>query len=155
MNTKFSIAENNWKNQVNSSTSREHSFRTASGEEVDLLYYPRNADNDYLNNINFPGQFPYTRGIHSNLYRGKLWTMRQYSGFASAKESNKRFRYLLKQGVTGLSVAFDLPTQTGYDSDHELSIGEVGKVGVPISTLEDMEILLKDIPLDKVYLNDN
>lgn len=97
-----------------------------------------------------PGQFPFTRGIYPNMYKDRLWTMRQYAGFTSAKESNERYRYLLDHGVTGLSVAFDLPTQIGYDSDHSMASGEVGRVGVPISTIEDMEILLKDIPLDKV-----
>jgi len=100
-----------------------------------------------------PGEYPYLHGIYPNMYIDKLWTMRQYSGFSSSKESNKRYHYLLNQGVKGLSVAFDLPTQTGYDSDHELSEGEVGKVGVPISCLSDMESLLKDIPLDQVSIS--
>tara|TARA_B100000945_G_scaffold321397_1_gene335695 strand:- start:2294 stop:3823 length:1530 start_codon:yes stop_codon:yes gene_type:complete len=100
-----------------------------------------------------PGEYPYTSGIYSDMYQNKLWTMRQYAGFSSAKESNMRYRYLLKQGVMGLSVAFDLPTQTGYDSDHDLAEGEIGRVGVPISSLVDMEILLKDIPLDKVSIS--
>ena len=99
------------------------------------------------------GEYPFTAGIYPNMYIDRLWTMRQYAGFSSASKSNQRYHYLLKQGVSGLSVAFDLPTQTGYDSDHELSIGEVGKVGVPISTVEDMRILLKDIPLDKVSIS--
>ena len=97
-----------------------------------------------------PGTFPFTRGIHRDMYRGRLWTMRQYAGFGTAAESNKRYRFLLEQGQTGLSVAFDLPTQIGYDSDHPMANGEVGKVGVAIDSLEDMEVLLKDIPLDKV-----
>ena len=100
-----------------------------------------------------PGEYPYTSGIYENMYRKKLWTMRQYSGFSSAEKSNERYQYLLKQGVTGLSIAFDLPTQTGYDSDHELAFGEVGKVGVPICTIEDMQILLKNIPLDQVSVS--
>ena len=100
-----------------------------------------------------PGEYPYLHGIYPNMYIDKLWTMRQYSGFSSTKESNKRYHYLLNQGVKGLSVAFDLPTQTGYDSDHQISEGEVGKVGVPISCLSDMESLLKDIPLDKVSIS--
>ena len=111
-----------------------------------------NNKNKNLSKMN-SGKYPFLHGIYPRMYLDKLWTMRQYSGFSSAKESNTRFRYLLKQGVTGLSVAFDLPTQTGYDSDDELSIGEVGKVGVPISTIEDMEVLLKDIPLDKVSIS--
>ena len=100
-----------------------------------------------------PGEFPFTHGIYPNMYNDKLWTMRQYSGFSSAKESNKRYHYLLKQGVKGLSIAFDLPTQTGYDSDHEIADGEVGKVGVPISTVDDMEVLLKDLPLDQISIS--
>ena len=100
-----------------------------------------------------PGEFPFTSGIYSEMYREKLWTMRQYSGFSSAEKSNDRYHYLLGQGVTGLSVAFDLPTQTGYDSDHELAFGEVGKVGVPICTIDDMRILLKNLPLDKVSIS--
>ena len=100
-----------------------------------------------------PGEFPYTSGVYKDMYLGKLWTMRQYAGFSSAKKSNERYRYLLKEGVTGLSVAFDLPTQTGYDSNHEIASGEVGKVGVPICTIDDMRILLKDIPLDKVSIS--
>src|ERR1043166_5343893 len=97
-----------------------------------------------------PGEYPFTRGIHRDMYRGRLWTMRQYAGFGTAAESNKRYRFLLKQGQTGLSVAFDLPTQIGYDSDDPMANGEVGKVGVAIDSLQDMEILLKDIPLEKV-----
>src|SRR6266496_868085 len=97
-----------------------------------------------------PGQFPYTRGIYRDMYRSRLWTMRQYAGFGNAEESNRRYRYLLSQGTTGLSVAFDLPTQMGYDSDHPMASGEVGRVGVAISSLADMERLFQDIPLDKV-----
>jgi len=100
-----------------------------------------------------PGEFPFTHGIYPNMYVDRKWTMRQYAGFSSAEESNKRYQFLIKEGVSGLSVAFDLPTQTGYDSDHQLSLGEVGKVGVPISTIEDMRILLKDIPLDKISIS--
>src|SRR5262245_35833685 len=100
-----------------------------------------------------PGEYPFTRGIYRNMYRGRLWTMRQYSGFGSAEESNRRFHYLLKHGQTGLSVAFDLPTQMGLDADHESAAGEVGKVGVSISSLRDMETLLKDIPLDQVSIS--
>src|SRR5258708_28832371 len=97
-----------------------------------------------------PGEFPFTRGIHPTMYRGRLWTMRQYAGFATAAESNRRYRYLLAQGVSGLSVAFDLPTQMGYDSDHALAAGEVGKVGVAIDSVEDMAALFDGIPLDRV-----
>ena len=107
----------------------------------------------YSKEQNKPGEYPFKHGIYPKMYRHKLWTMRQYSGFSTAKESNKRYHYLLKQGVSGLSVAFDLPTQTGYDSDHSLSDGEVGRVGVPISTLDDMETLLKDLPLDEISIS--
>ena len=106
----------------------------------------------YYGNNN-PGEYPFISGIYPKMYQDKLWTMRQYAGFSSASKSNERYHYLLNQGVSGLSIAFDLPTQTGYDSDHELSTGEIGKVGVPISTIEDMRILLKDIPLDKVSIS--
>ena len=99
---------------------------------------------------NDPGKYPFTRGIYKNMYKDKLWTMRQYSGFTSAQESNKRYQYLISQGVTGLSVAFDLPTQIGYDSDHIMSEGEVGKVGVPITSIHDMEKLFKDINLKNI-----
>jgi methylmalonyl-CoA mutase N-terminal domain/subunit len=102
---------------------------------------------------NNPGEFPYTSGIYPEMYRAKLWTMRQYAGFSSARKSNERYRYLLSQGVSGLSIAFDLPTQTGYDSDHDLSIGEIGRVGVPICTIDDMRVLLKNIPLDKISIS--
>ena len=107
-------------------------------------------DSAYQDQLGYPGEYPFTRGVQPNMYRGRIWTMRQYSGFATAEESNRRYKYLLEQGQTGLSVAFDLPTQIGYDSDHELARGEVGKVGVPIASLQDMETLLDGIPLDKV-----
>ena len=122
-------------------------FETASGIELERFYRPGSERQD---EIGLPGEFPYTRGIQSTMYRGKLWTMRQYAGFGSAAETNKRFKYLLVAGQTGLSVAFDLPTQIGLDSDNTLSAGEVGKVGVAIDTLHDMEALLDGIPLDKV-----
>jgi methylmalonyl-CoA mutase N-terminal domain/subunit len=115
------------------------------------LFTPLDNDNqDYLREVGFPGQYPYTRGVQPTMYRGRFWTMRQYSGFATAEESNKRYKYLLGQGQTGLSVAFDLPTQIGYDSDHDLAAGEVGKVGVAIDSLADMEALFEGIPVDKV-----
>jgi methylmalonyl-CoA mutase N-terminal domain/subunit len=105
---------------------------------------------DPATDLGEPGEFPYTRGIQPTMYRGRLWTMRQYAGFGTAAESNRRYRYLLSQGVTGLSVAFDLPTQIGYDSDHPLAAGEVGRVGVAIDSIEDMAVLFDGIPLDKV-----
>jgi methylmalonyl-CoA mutase N-terminal domain/subunit len=130
---------------------REERFLTNSGIEIDDMYAPDDLQGfDYVQKLSFPGEYPFTRGVQPTMYRGRVWTMRQYSGFASAEESNKRYHYLLGQGQTGLSVAFDLPTQIGYDSDHAKAQGEVGKVGVPISSLEDMETLFKGIPFDKV-----
>ena len=127
------------------------SFETDSGLEVDTVYTPEDLDGyGYGEKLGYPGEYPYTRGVQPNMYRGRVWTMRQYSGFASPEESNRRYRYLLEQGQTGLSVAFDLPTQTGYDSDHPLALGEVGRAGVPICSLVDMETLFDGIPLDKV-----
>ncbi len=128
---------------------RKATFETPSGVELPRLLTPENQE-DYPEKLGFPGEYPYTRGIQPSMYRGRLWTMRQYAGYASAEESNARYRYLLAQGQSGLSVAFDLPTQIGYDADDPLAEGEVGKVGVSISSLEDMQRLFQDIPLDKV-----
>ncbi|OPL18148.1 MAG: methylmalonyl-CoA mutase [Candidatus Aegiribacteria sp. MLS_C] len=129
---------------------RREVFRTGSGDPVERVYFPENPGDEYLRDLGFPGDYPYTRGVQPTMYRGRFWTMRQYAGFGSAEESNQRYRYLLKQGQTGLSVAFDLPTQIGYDSDHPLCSGEVGKVGVAIDSLADMEVLFEGIPLDTV-----
>ncbi|HFC10525.1 MAG TPA: methylmalonyl-CoA mutase [Chloroflexi bacterium] len=129
---------------------RKEEFTTSSGIPVPRLLLPPDPDPDYLDQLGFPGSFPYTRGVQPTMYRGRFWTMRQYAGYATAEESNARYRYLLSQGQTGLSVAFDLPTQIGYDADDPMAIGEVGKVGVSISSLEDMETLFRDIPLEKV-----
>ena len=130
---------------------RRDSFSTSSDLEVDTVYVPEDLDGfDYADKLGYPGEYPYTRGVQPNMYRGRLWTMRQYAGLASPEESNRRYRYLLDQGQTGLSIAFDLPTQTGYDSDHPMATGEVGRVGVPISSLADMEVLFDGIPLDRV-----
>lgn len=130
---------------------RQPQFITDSGIEINTVYTPEDiAQLDFDHDIGFPGSYPFTRGVQPNMYRGRLWTMRQYAGFGTAEETNKRFRYLLEQGQTGLSVAFDLPTQIGYDSDDPLSMGEVGKVGVAIDSLLDMETLFDQIPLDKV-----
>ncbi len=121
------------------------------GDPVEVLYTPDDLEEtDYLVDSGFPGQYPFVRGIHPNMYLGRPWTMRQYSGFGTAEETNKRFKYLLEQGQTGLSVAFDLPTQIGYDSDHPMSQGEVGKVGVPVDSLKDMEMIFQDLPLDRL-----
>ncbi|UCE38503.1 MAG: methylmalonyl-CoA mutase family protein [Thermoplasmata archaeon] len=130
---------------------RRGEFITTSSQTVDRLYTPDDISNmDYEKDLGFPGEKPYTRGVQPTMFRGRLWTMRQYAGFGTAEESNKRYRYLLDQGQTGLSVAFDLPTQIGYDSDHPLSKGEVGKVGVAIDSLADMEVLFDGISLDKI-----
>ena len=129
---------------------REESFSTVSGLPLKLVYTSEDLPEEVKETIELPGSYPFTRGIHPTMYRSRLWTMRQYAGFGSAEETNERFHYLLKHGQTGLSVAFDLPTQMGYDSDHPLARGEVGKVGVAISTLRDMERLFSGIPLDKV-----
>ena len=129
---------------------RKNEFTTASFSPVKEVYHPGDISENYNDKLNFPGEYPFTRGIQPTMYRGKYWTMRQYAGFGTAKESNERYRYLLEQGQSGLSVAFDLPTQIGYDSDDPIAYGEVGKVGVAIDTLADMEILFDKIPLDKV-----
>jgi methylmalonyl-CoA mutase N-terminal domain/subunit len=130
---------------------RKEKFFNTSGIPINRVYTPLDhSDAEYLSKIGLPGKYPYTRGVQPTMYRGRYWTMRQYAGFASAEESNRRYRFLLDQGQTGLSVAFDLPTQIGYDSDDEMAIGEVGKVGVAIDSLKDMETLFYKIPLDKV-----
>ena len=144
-----------WSENVEMSISkrpeRKKVFVNTSGIPINRLYTPVDkTDDNYLSEIGLPGEYPFTRGVQPTMYRGRYWTMRQYAGFASAEESNKRYRFLLDQGQTGLSVAFDLPTQIGYDSDDEMAIGEVGKVGVAIDSLKDMETLFDSIPLDQV-----
>ncbi|MFH1487400.1 MAG: methylmalonyl-CoA mutase family protein [Pseudomonadota bacterium] len=130
---------------------RKKAFVNTSQIPVKRLYTPLDAEGaDYLDELGLPGSYPFTRGVQPTMYRGRYWTMRQYAGFATAEESNRRYKFLLEQGQTGLSVAFDLPTQIGYDSDHEMAMGEVGKVGVAIASLQDMETLFDGIPLDKV-----
>ncbi|MFO7878399.1 MAG: methylmalonyl-CoA mutase family protein [Desulfovermiculus sp.] len=129
---------------------RKPEFKTVGGLDLPRLGLPKQVDDEYLEKLGFPGQYPFTRGVQPTMYRSRLWTMRQYAGFSTARETNQRYRYLLEQGQTGLSVAFDLPTQIGYDSDHKMSKGEVGKVGVAIDSLADMEILFDQIPLGKV-----
>ncbi len=149
-------ARENWEENVlnkslNKAPESKAEFKTGSGTAVERLYTPEDVANiDYVEEIGYPGQYPFTRGYQPTMYRGKEWTMRMYAGFATAEESNERYKYLVNQGSTGLSVAFDLPTQIGYDSDHALAQGEVGKVGVAIDSLRDMEILFDGIPLDKV-----
>lgn len=142
--------ENELAASLNRFPERKEEFTLHGDTEVTRVALPEDIDDNYLEHLGFPGQYPYTRGVQPTMYRGRLWTMRQYAGFSTAAESNKRYRYLLEQGTTGLSVAFDLPTQIGYDSDDAMSLGEVGKVGVAIDTLADMEALFADIPLDTI-----
>ena len=143
--------ENSYKKSLQKNFEKEKEFTTVSFTPVKALYTPLDAaEKNFIEKIGFPGEYPYTRGIQPTMYRGRLWTMRQYAGFGTAQESNQRYRYLLSQGTSGLSVAFDLPTQIGYDSDDTLAYGEVGKVGVAIDTIADMEILFDKIPLDKI-----
>ena len=142
-----------WQADVKNSPARDYNFDSISGRSLDLLYSPQKIDDEYIEKLGFPGQYPYTRGVHANMYRGKLWTMRQFSGFGTPEDSNERYHYLLKQGQTGLSIAYDMPTLMGYDPDHPISLGEVGKCGVNVASLRDMEILLKDIDLGKVSIS--
>jgi len=136
-------------NLLNRKPIQKHS--TDWGDSIEVLYAPDDLqDTNYLSDIGFPGEYPFVRGVHPSMYLGRTWTMRQYSGFGTAEETNKRYKYLLEQGQTGLSVAFDLPTQIGYDSDDPMSEGEVGKAGVAVDSLQDMEIIFKDLPLDKL-----
>src|SRR5437773_190330 len=155
-NEEIAAQQQRWQTQVVEpvlarTPERQTHFTTSSGLTLKRLYTPLHSpDADYLEQRNFPGQFPFTRGVHPTMYRGRLWTMRQYAGFGTAEVSNQRYKFLLERGQKGLSVAFDLPTQMGYDSDHPMAAGEVGKVGVAIASLQDMETLFKDIPLDQV-----
>ncbi|MBC7876825.1 MAG: methylmalonyl-CoA mutase, partial [Anaerolineales bacterium] len=159
--------ESTLKKSLEKSKERKEHFETTAGIEVPRVALPIDGggldtprqdqaglldqqEESYLNKLGFPGEYPYTRGVQPTMYRSRFWTMRQYAGFSTAEDSNKRYRYLLQQGQTGLSVAFDLPTQIGYDADDPIAHGEVGKVGVSISSVHDMEILFKDIPLETV-----
>lgn len=147
MNDDFS----RWQKFYQEQKERKGPFMTVSSAPIDPLYTPDNTPEiNYKKDLGYPGEFPYTRGVRTNMYRGRLWTMRQFAGFATAFESNQRYKFLLSQGQTGLSVAFDMPTIMGCDSDHPRAYGEVGRVGVAIDSLQDMETLFKDIPLDKV-----
>ncbi len=140
-----------WQQQANKTKTLNKKFITVSGEEINPLYTPLDLEGiDFERDINFPGFYPYTRGVHANMYRGKMWTMRQFSGMGNAAQTNERYHFLLNKGQTGLSVAFDLPTLMGYDSDHPRSLGEVGKCGVAVDSLADMEVLFKGIQLDKI-----
>jgi methylmalonyl-CoA mutase N-terminal domain/subunit len=153
--TNLHDAQQHWEDQtlkpaLERSPERRPVFSTSSGIEMERLYTPQDAAGDYVEQVGFPGEYPYTRGIQPTMYRARLWTMRQYAGYATAEESNRRYKFLLEQGQSGLSVAFDLPTQIGYDADHPMALGEVGKVGVSISSAHDMAALFDGIPLDKV-----
>src|SRR5437016_5441733 len=155
-NEEMTAQQQRWQTEViepvlSRTPERQADFATSSGLTLKRLYTPLDSpDAAYLEQSNFPGQFPFTRGVHPTMYRGRLWTMRQYAGFGTAEVSNQRYKFLLEHGQKGLSVAFDLPTQMGYDSDHPMAAGEVGKVGVAITSLQDMETLFKDIPLEQV-----
>ena len=142
-----------WENEIKSTPTREADFDTLSGEYQKVCYFPDKPDSNYMDNLGFPGQFPFTRGIHSNLYRGKLWTMRQFAGFGTPEETNQRFKKLLKKGQTGLSVAYDMPTLMGYDPDHDFAQGEVGKCGVSVFSLSEMERLFEGIDLEKISVS--
>src|SRR5580658_46483 len=153
---KIESARKNWEERklnpaLKRGAERKPKFVTSSGIEVKRTYGPDDLNGqDFLDDLGFPGEYPFTRGVQPTMYRGRLWTMRQYAGFGDAEESNRRYRYLFANGQTGLSVAFDLPTQMGRDSDHPLVRGEVGRVGVSIGSVEDMETLLAELPLDKI-----
>jgi methylmalonyl-CoA mutase N-terminal domain/subunit len=149
-------AYQSWKAKADAASVRKACFKTLGGEAVDIVYGPKSqaeAPAGYAEKLGFPGEFPYTRGVHPNMYRGRVWTMRQFAGFGSAEDTNKRYHFLLERGQTGLSVAFDMPTLMGYDSDHARSEGEVGKCGVAIASLADMETLFAGIPLDQVTVS--
>ena len=148
---KIALAKEAWSESRKKMQDRDYKFETVSSLPVNDLYTPLDiGEMDYQRDLGMPGQYPYTRGVQANMYRGRLWTMRQFAGFATARESNERYKYLLAKGQTGLSVAFDMPTIMGYDSDHPRAFGEVGRVGVAIDSLQDMETLFGGIPLDRV-----
>ena len=149
----FNKAKQRWEKEVQTSVKRDYNFDTLSGESLEPLYYPDKPSDDYLEKLGFPGQFPYTRGVHANMYRGKLWTKRQFSGFGTPEETNSRYHSLLNKGQTGLSVAYDMPTLMGYDPDHPWAKGEVGKCGVSVASIKDMEQLFKDIDLGGISVS--
>ncbi len=142
-----------WEKRIANSTERDYSFDSLSGEHLDPMYLPGNVDDDYMDQLGFPGQFPFTRGAQANMYRGKLWTMRQFAGFGTPEETNERYKFLLRHGQAGLSVAFDMPTLMGYDADDPMALGEVGRCGVAVSSLEDMETLFRDIDLSSISVS--
>ncbi|MFH1852021.1 MAG: methylmalonyl-CoA mutase family protein [Candidatus Neomarinimicrobiota bacterium] len=147
------MAFRKWQEEIAAAGLRDYNFDTVSGEPVDSLYLPEQPSDEYVSELGFPGQYPYTRGVHPNMYRGRLWTMRQFAGFATPRETNRRYHYLLKSGQTGLSVAYDMPTLMGYDPDHPYSAGEVGRCGVNVASLRDMEILFEGIDLGKISVS--
>ena len=149
----FNEAKKKWNKEVQTSVKRDYNFDTLSGESLEPLYYPDKPSDDYLEKLGFPGQFPYTRGVHANMYLGKLWTKRQFSGFGTPEETNSRYHSLLNKGQTGLSVAYDMPTLMGYDPDHPWSKGEVGKCGVNVASIKDMEQLFKNINLGEISVS--
>ncbi|HDY75898.1 MAG TPA: methylmalonyl-CoA mutase, partial [Candidatus Marinimicrobia bacterium] len=149
----FNAAKCAWQEDLSKSKTRQYSFDTISGETLDPLYYPNGDKDEYMEKQGFPGQYPFTRGIHANMYRGKLWTMRQFAGFGTPEETNERYHYLLKSGQTGLSVAYDMPTLMGYDPDHPFAAGEVGKCGVNVASLKDMERLFDGIHLADISVS--
>lgn len=153
MSKKFKKQLELWQSDVGKTKNREYDFCTVSGLPVDLLYLPESESEDYVKELGFPGQYPFTRGVHANMYRGKLWTMRQFAGFGTPQETNERYHFLLTQGQTGLSVAFDMPTLMGYDPGHDFALGEVGKCGVSVASLKDMEILFDKIDLGKISVS--
>ena len=152
-NKKFDELKKIWEENLSSSPTREYNFDTLSGKKLDPLYFPKSPDENFIEKIGFPGQFPFTRGVHANMYRGKHWTKRQFSGFGTAKETNKRYHSLLSKGQTGLSVAYDMPTLMGYDPDHLWSEGEVGKCGVSVASIKDMEDLFSGIDLGNISVS--
>src|SRR5438309_456563 len=146
-----SISKSEWMETAAKAMTNGRKFTSLSGKELDICYTPEDTkETNYYNEIGYPGEYPYTRGIHHNMYRGKTWTMRQFAGFGTPEDTNQRFKYLLEHGQTGLSTAFDLPTLMGWDADHPMSRGEVGREGVAVSTLKDFEVLFSGIPLDRV-----
>lgn len=150
----FEEAKKRWEEEANSSARRNYDFDTLGGDPLESLYYPEDGDQKgYLEKLGFPGQYPFTRGVHANMYRGKLWTMRQFSGFGTPRETNERYHFLLKEGQMGLSVAYDMPTLMGYDPGHPFADGEVGKCGVSVASLKDMEILFAGIDLGEISVS--
>ncbi len=150
---KYAEARQLWEAAYRQAAQRDASFDTVSAQQVESLYLPAEPGGDYLEQLGFPGQYPFTRGVHPNMYRGKLWTMRQFAGYGTPEETNRRYKYLLEQGQTGLSVAFDMPTLMGYDADDPMALGEVGRCGVNVSSLEDMETLFGGIDLGAISVS--